>query len=385
MKTFNYVGPLNRTGYGIASIGYLNQLIKDNPTISVNVISKIDQIPDYSQDVLRAIENKPDYTNPTFCFWHLHDMPNQISSFKGKKVGFTTFEVDALSSKDTAVLHQFDSLGTASNWGKSILEKYTDKPISVIPHAFKSDDSTPVEKYNPSRVSIDTWKNFLAPANLPSDTLILGTAGKFESRKGHPELIEACIEYAKDHPVLLVAFLFNPFLPGNFPYSYINYKMMYPVFTNYGLKLFKKNNFYMLLMPPTNTRLELHNALMKTHYFISPSKGEGWNLPLFEMMSCGMPSITTLYSAHTDYCTTDNVVPVEFDGLVTANDGMFFNGVGSWANVTKSNILSSIKTAHSNLSNTKFIENLSNNSVLSTSRFTWQKEARKIQSLMNQL
>lgn len=385
MINFNYVGPINKTGYGIASIGYLNQLVKDNPNISVNAISKIDQGNECYHEVLKAIENKPDYTNPTFCFWHWHDMLNQISSFKGKKFGFSTFEVDELKSQETDIFKDLDAIGTTSSWGKEVLSKYTNKPIHIIHHAFKYDDSTKVDRYNLAKTNIDKWNNFIAPIKLPKETLILSTAGKFESRKGHPELIDACIEYGKTNPVVLIAFLYNPFIPDNFPFSYINYKMFYPVFTNFGIKVFKKNNFYLILMPPTNNRAELHNAIINSHYFVSPSKGEGWNLPLFEMMTYGMPCITTLYSAHTEYCDSTNVVPVEFDGLVTANDNMFFRGIGKWANVTKDSILKSISTAHSKLSDSKFIDTLSSNAALSAGRFTWQKEARKIQSLMNQL
>jgi len=40
--------------------------------------------------------------------------------------------------------------------------------------------------------------------------------------------------------------------------------------------------------------------------FVSPTRGEGWNLPLIEAMASGLPSIATNWSAHTDYANKDN-------------------------------------------------------------------------------
>ena len=386
MKSFNYIGPINPTGYGNASIGLFSSLYKENNKIPLIPIGTPDQTLEGAQDVLKAIENKPDFNNPSFCFWHLFNMDQQIQSCKGPVIGYTTFESDALSPKDIEVLNKLESVATASQWGKSILKKYTDKDVHVINHAFKQDDNLKLAQVSfDYSTNLEAWNRFLAPIKLPESSLFLSTAGKFELRKGHPELIQACLEFGKKEPIVLIAFVNNPFIPDNFPYSYLNYHMFYSMYTNFGIKVYKKDNFYLVLMPATHKKQELHSALSKTHFFISPSKAEGWNLPLFEMMSFGMPCITTLYSAHTEYCNSENVVPVNYEGLAVAKDGVFFHGNGYWANVTKNNILDTINEANGLRYNKSFIQRLSHNAIESTSKFTWQKEARKIQSLMNQL
>ena len=45
---------------------------------------------------------------------------------------------------------------------------------------------------------------------------------------------------------------------------------------------------------------------------VFPSRAEGRNLELLEMMSAGKHVITTDYSAHTEFCTKDNagLVPI---------------------------------------------------------------------------
>lgn len=386
MKKFNYIGPINSTGYGNASLALFSSIYRENKSIPLVPIGNIDTTLEGATDVLKAAETQPNYTDPSFCFWHFSNMDDKIHSFKGPVLGYSTFEIDTLAPNEVAVLDKLSSVATASEWGKKILQKYTRKDIHVIRHAFKN---TSTQKL--SRVSFDysnnfeAWSKFLSPVKFPKDALFLSTAGKFELRKSHPEIIQACLEYGKQHPVVLIAFVHNPFMHDNFPYSYINYNMFYPMYTNFGIKVYKKDNFYLVLMPRANKKDELHSALSKTHFFISPSKGEGWNLPLFEMMSIGMPCITTLYSAHTEYCNKDNVIPVEIDGLISARDGVFFHGNGNWANVTKDNIFKCISEADGLRYNKSFIQSLSDNAIESTKKFTWQEEARKIQSLMNQL
>jgi len=384
MKKFSIVSPLNGTGYGIASIGYLNQLCEHNPEISVIPIGNISNQAEISPKVLDCMKAKPDFSLPVFCFWHLFDIPKQIAQFTGRKVGFTTFELNTLNDKEQEALKGLDAIGTASAWGARILGNYFDKKIFVASHALRAIPSQKLPViYESDHISI--WNKILAPSKIPSNSFLLSTAGKWESRKGHPELIDAGVDLKLDRPIVLIAFFNNPFIQDNFPYGFINSKGFYPMYTDSGIKLYKKDNFYLIMMPPTNTRSELHSALSKADFFISPSKGEGWNLPLFEMMSLGMKCITTLYSAHTEYCSEANVVPVYPDKnakLVSAMDGHFFDGSSQWLNVTKQGIASAIKEAYILPEVTR--KNLSKEAIYSTSSFSWEESAKIIQNLMNQ-
>lgn len=386
-RKFNYVGPINSTGYGIASISYLNGLLKDNNQIFTKPISGKTSSLENIEEILKSIQNQSNPSDPTFCFWHLFDIPNQISEFKGPKIGFTTFELDTLNNQEINALSTLDAIGTASQWGKSILSKYIDSnKVFVVNHAY-NENNTQVIDHNidatENNANIHSiWSKVIAPISLSKDTLFLSTAGKFESRKGHPELVDACIAYGKSDPIVLIAYFYNPFIQDNFPFSFLNSRFLYPEFTSNGIKVYKKDNFRLIMMPPAGKRNELHSALQKANYFISPSKAEGWNLPLYEMMSIGMPCITTLYSAHTEYCDKNNILPIRSKDLTIANDGMFFKGTGSWLNVTKDDILDSIKIAANHKDNSAYLNNLINLAKKATNK-SWQQEAKKIQKLIN--
>lgn len=380
-KAFNYVGPINNTGYGVASLGYLNALAEQNPNISIVPIGTVPNDIELSPAIKKALANKANPSAPTFCFWHLFDIPNRIQDFSGPKIAFTTFELNELTKEELVDINKYAFVGTASRWGADILSKYISQDkVFIAPHAYKHDPKDVVPTIE-LRQDFDYWQGLLHPFVIPNNSLYLSIAGKFESRKGYPELITACLEASSIRPIVLVSFCYNPFIPDGFPYSYFISNNFYPVYTNSGLKAYKKNNLLVLLMPPVKNRTDLHRLLAKAHFFISPSKGEGWNLPLFEMMSYGMPSITPLVSAHTEYCNNKNVVPIGTSDKEVANDGLFFKGQGTWAKISWKSILTSIVDA-TNLEIAD-INRISNLARQETSNFSWKMSAKIIQNLMN--
>jgi hypothetical protein len=71
---------------------------------------------------------------------------------------------------------------------------------------------------------------------------------------------------------------------------------------------------------------------------IFPSRGEGWNLEALEMLSCGRHLIITDYSAHKEFCNSDNSMLVSVDDVEPAFDGIWFNGQGNWAKIDNKQI-----------------------------------------------
>ena len=67
---------------------------------------------------------------------------------------------------------------------------------------------------------------------------------------------------------------------------------------------------------------------------VFPSRAEGWNLELLEMMSLGKHVITTDYSAHTEFCTKENSGLVSIKEKEPAFDNKWFFGQGNWAKIS---------------------------------------------------
>src|SRR3712207_7858290 len=63
--------------------------------------------------------------------------------------------------------------------------------------------------------------------------------------------------------------------------------------------------FLMIRRPPRSTLFPY------TTLFRSPTRGEGWGMPVLEAMACGLPTIATAWSGPTDFLTDEVGYPLQ--------------------------------------------------------------------------
>ena len=88
------------------------------------------------------------------------------------------------------------------------------------------------------------------------------------------------------------------------------------------------------IIPRAETQAGVYNIMSQVDCGVFPSRAEGWNLELLEMMSLGKHVITTDYSAHTEFCTKENSGLVSIKGTEPAFDNKWFFGQGNWAKIS---------------------------------------------------
>jgi glycosyltransferase involved in cell wall biosynthesis len=106
---------------------------------------------------------------------------------------------------------------------------------------------------------------------------------------------------------------------------------------------------------------------------IFPSRAEGWNLGLLEMLSCGKPCITTNYSAHTEFCNKENSFLIDIGEFEPAYDGKWFFGQGSWAKMGQKQIDQCIEYMRHVYRN-KIITNTEG--IKTAEQFSWTNSAK---------
>lgn len=363
-NSINWFGPINNLGYGVASIGYYSGLNK--------VYNKVNFIPIGNKDKNIPIkEGLFDHNLPSVGFWHGHEANRIIGN---KRVLITTFELDKFDDNVKDQLSKLDAIGTASNWGLEVLRKnLPGKKVFRAPHG--------TEQYSLSKDNYSTPKN----------TLRIFSLGKFEKRKSCLELIEALeILSSRNRNIsyTLCASWFNPFFPGGYPYAELNSRNYEPQYiadtfkSIYNSSYKKENLIINLLNYPLHKETELQNIMASNDVFISASKAEGWNLGLTEAMSCGVPCIATMNTAHLDYCTDDNCVPIYTHDTEPAVDNMFFNDPSCyWQKVTPEHIVNAL-TVFKLMSPIEKAK-MAKKAKQKVTQFTWEKSAKIIKEIVD--
>lgn len=306
-KKLNVNCPVGKTGYGITSLN-ITKTLSENFNVNVSLFpigNNMELNNDKEKELFtQLLKNNHffDKNAPCLKIWHQHDLSLRIG--KGHFYTFPFFEIDTLNSLERHHLNSCDYIFTASKWSKEILINNDIKvPIYVAP------------------LGVD-MEVFASPAKIKMDNgnYIFSHVGKWEHRKSHDFLLSA-FEKAFDVNDNVELWL----LPHN---MFLNEQE-----ENQWLALVENNNLKdkIKIFNRLPTQYHLAEFIYYSDCGVFLSRAEGWNNEILEFMALNKPVITTNYSAHTEYCDTNNSYLVDIKELEIANDGKWFFGQGKWA------------------------------------------------------
>lgn len=319
---FNIVAPINQLGYGVVGYNILRALKEDSP--SYYPIGN----PEWESDlgfVREAVERSKAFDSKaaSIRIWHQHDLA--MFPGGGERIGWPIFELDKFTDQELVHLNSVDRLFVCSEWAKQILLDNGVNPpngINVIPlgvdtSVFKIDEA--------ARQHRAYW-------TTTKTTFI--NAGKWEVRKGHNELLEAFNKaFEPGDDVELWMLNDNPFIGARNE----QWKTRY---------LSSKMGEHIRIIPRVNTQAELSAVFNSVDWGVFPAHAEGWNLEPLELMACGVPSIVTNYSGHTQFCDDTNSLLVQPNGMELAHEPPWFNGQGSWCKFDVDELVEQLREAH---------------------------------------
>jgi glycosyltransferase involved in cell wall biosynthesis len=304
MKNLNVSAPINKTGYGVASLNIIKRLTKFY-NISYFPMGSIDVENQENYDIVKSVYDKQyefDYSANYFKIWHQFALADRIGNKKSNYNALSFFELDKLNEVEKHHINYVDQMFVTSNWAKEVL---------------KNNDIKTKVKVAPLGVdmSVFDYKKYTKPKN---DKYVFLNLGKWEVRKGHDILHK----------------IFSDALPE----QYAELWLMTAEHTNsYSSKeeiqkwhqLYNRPNIK--IIPSVNSHEEVAQLISQADCCIFPSRAEGWNMELLESMAMNKPVIATNYSAHTEFCTKDNCFLIDVSETEPAHDGKVFQGQGNWA------------------------------------------------------
>jgi glycosyltransferase involved in cell wall biosynthesis len=303
----NLIAPINNLGYGVAGYNIFKSLYGLDPTSALYPISR----PEFVDAAIQSgLDNRSRDNSSNDCvkIWHQNDLYEFVG--KGRHIGFPIFELTEFNDEEKTSLNHCDKIFVCSKWAKQIIldqmsHKFSDQDVHVVP------------------LGVDV--ELFAPVKSGRTPTIFLNCGKWEKRKGHDVLLE-CFNsaFTQADDVELWMMCDNPFI-GKSNQDWQDLYKSSPL----GDKI--------RIIPRQKTHQDVYNIMKQADCGIFPSRAEGWNLELLEMMTCGKQVIATNYSAHTEFCDNKNALLVDIENLETAHDGVFFDGSrGLWANIGES-------------------------------------------------
>lgn len=347
--------PINQLGYGIAGLNIARCLSK-HFEVSLFPIGPIGVTNQADADVITPMLKRSsmlDFDAPSIKIWHQHDMADFVG--KGLRIGYPFFELSTFTEIEKHHLNSLDGIFVASSWAKDICEKELEinkDNIFVVPLG----------------VDINIFKPSKQEVIPPNKNTVFFNCGKWEIRKGHDVLVTLFNSaFTKEDNVELWMLCDNLFLSEEETQSWVEvYK---------GSELGDK----IKIIPRVNTQQEVYNIMSKVDCGVFPSKAEGWNLELLELMACGKNVIATNCSAHTEFCNEKNCMLIDVEEQEDAYDGKWFHGTGKWGKVTENFIhqgIEHMKEVHRKKQNK--ILKLNIDGISASENFSWENSARKI-------
>lgn len=212
--------------------------------------------------------------------------------YSGKKIAYNVWETTRQPNDFFEKLKRFDQVWVPSEWQRqcTIEQGIPAEKVKVVP------EGVDVKTYKPKNRVISK------PIDRPFRFLLVG---RWEYRKATREIIQTFTKtFSEQDNVELLILVDNPFATDGvntteerlekFGISHTGIKVLHEL---------SKDDYV--------------ETLKSADVFVSCARGEGWNLPLIEAMSCGIPSLYSNWGAQLQFAEGRGI-PVKIKGEIPA-------------------------------------------------------------------
>jgi glycosyltransferase involved in cell wall biosynthesis len=274
----NFYCHFNHTGVGRhCENAYFGMVRNRTEGILVNYVNQTRQ-----SSVQRWLADPATATGVNLFFWRFD--PVALKKIPGRRVGWLFFESDRLPPLWLEQMMAFDELWMPSEWARDVL----------LAHG------VPADRIRVVTAGVDAA--IYSPRRQPHDGFVFLTVGKYERRKSIDETITAFVE---------------EFPAAQYPQVQLKIKADHPTFPERVAELAARyrDDPRIVFISGIFSDRQMADLYNSADAFVFPSKAEGFGLPTIEALACGLPVVTTDYSAQTAFLRHIPGLfrPVDFD------------------------------------------------------------------------
>lgn len=287
---------LNQSGYSQAAQNYIFALDQTGLyDIKIRIFGNKPARPavsDKNYEFFMKMVKKEDDADRILVYHCIPSIQKRIKGYK-KTIGFATYETYQPPEAWADILNKNDAIIVPSKFNYKIFSHMKiNKPVYYIPHCLN------MEVYNRDVLPLYEYDKY---------TFLF--MGIFRERKGYKQLIEAWLkEFKSDDNVQLVIKTDRT----EKAQDYVE-KIKKQIGINKGFApiLFENKVF---------DEKDLPKYLKSVDCLVSPTMGEGFNLPGLQCMALGIPVIITNFSGCQDYANNKTATLLEPNGFIFRNN-----------------------------------------------------------------
>ena len=357
-RPINLMASVSPTGYGVTGYHIGEELNNLGWEIALFAKGPTERAEPHEQSLVNTWLKKADEFNyaknvPTLNIWHQHDLASHVG--KGPYFAWPIFELDTFTKKEECHMQVPDHLIVCSQWAKDMLVKNLVRHPSLI---------------HVCPLGVGDYINW--PYSTKSENTVFLNAGKWEIRKGHDILTEIFNKAFKPKDkVELHLCPHNFFLSAQEQKNWASQYKDTPMGDHVTIHPWQKEHKHLI------------RIMSGADCGIFPSRAEGWNLELLEMLSLGKHVITTNYSAHTEFCNSKNALLVDITEVEPAYDGQWFFEQGNWAKIGEDQIdqfVEHMRAIH-RLKQEGILEE-NREGIITGQTYTWENSAKKLEKIL---
>ena len=221
------------------------------------------------------------------------------------RIGYTMLEVDGFPAEWVRQANELDEVWTPSQFNHQALERCgVKRPIRVMPLGVDGEHFHPAIKGHPD----------------PRREFVFLSIFEWGERK-QPELLLKVFNqtFRRGEPVLLLCKVMNR-------NSTLRLREQLE-----AMRLRNSGGRIAFLYNREFPYHQLGSLYRSADCYVSAGRGEGWDMPLMEAMSCGLPAIATDWGAHSEYLHDGIAYPLRVRGTIRASAVTPYYDGFSWA------------------------------------------------------